>query len=42
MWEFMIQFMNDASRWLILLIGIGIGIGASILFFLWRLAVNWA
>jgi len=37
MWE----FMYDASRWLILLVGIGLGIGASILFFLWRLAVNW-
>jgi len=42
MWEFMIQFMYDASRWLILLIGIGIGIGVSFLFVLWRLAVNWA
>ena len=37
MWEFMLE----ASRWLILLIGIGIGIGASFLFVLWRLAVNW-
>jgi len=37
MWE----FMYDASRWLILFIGIGLGIGASALFVLWRLAVNW-
>ena len=37
MWEFILE----ASRWLILLIGIGIGIGASFLFVLWRLAVNW-
>ena len=41
MWEFMIQFMYDASRWLILLVGIGIGISVSFLFVLWRLAVNW-
>ena len=41
MWEFMIQFMYDASRWLILLVGISLGIGASFLFVLWRLAVNW-
>ena len=41
MWEFMIQFMYDASRWLILLLGIVIGVGASMLWFLWKLAVNW-
>ena len=41
MWEFIIQFIYDASRWLILLVGIGLGIGASALFVLWRLAVNW-
>jgi len=37
MWEFMLE----ASRWLILLIGIGIGVGASAVFVIWRLAVNW-
>ena len=42
MWEIILQFMFDASRWLILLAGIGIGVGASFLFVLWRLAVNWA
>jgi len=41
MWEFMIQFMYDASRWLILLIGIVIGVGVSMLWFLWGLARNW-
>ena len=37
----MLEFMLDASRWLILLIGIGIGVGASAVFVIWRLAVNW-
>jgi len=37
MWEFML----DASRWLVLLIGIGIGVGISAVFVIWRLAVNW-
>ena len=37
----MLEFMLEASRWLILLIGIGIGVGASAVFVIWRLAVDW-
>ena len=42
MWETIVQFISGAAPWLILFVGFAMGVGASFLFVLWRLAVNWA